>query len=335
MAQQTGREAALQQSDGRNGKPPVDLVIDTDPGQDDALAIMMAFGLEKMGLAKVRAIHAVAGNVGLELTQRNARVVRDWVGRPDVPVRAGASRPLLKPLLTAEHVHGKTGLDGVELHEPRAALSPEHAVDALRELLLNAPERSVTVCAIGPLTNLGLAFATDPKIARGVKSVVVMGGCYFEPGNVSPNADFNFFVDPAAAQIVLNAGVDLKIIPLDVTHKVLSNALRIERLKSLPNENGPRAAAILSGFERYDADKFGLGGGPMHDPCAIAMCVAPEMFSGRRVHVGVETSPSQAEGASIVDWADTLGLEPNAFWANGADDEAFFELFTQAIAHLP
>lgn len=313
----------------------INLIIDTDPGQDDAAAILMAFGLAKLGELKILGIAAVAGNVTLDLTQKNARILCDWAGREDAEVRAGAERPILKKLITAEHVHGKTGLDGVELHDPRTPLQEEHAVDWYVRILSKAPERSVTIVAIGPLTNLGLAFAMKPSIAKGIKEIVIMGGAFFEPGNVTPNADFNFFVDPVAAQIVMNSGAPIKIVPLDVTHKALITNKRMDRLRELPNENGKRVADILQSYERFDVQKFGLEGGPLHDPCAVGYVVARELFKSKDVRLDVETNTVGSEGTSMVDWHSVLGKEANVTWTYDIDSDGFFDLFTKAIAALP
>ena len=209
------------------------IIIDTDPGQDDAAAILMAFGLDKLNQIKLLALSCVAGNVPLHFTQKNARIICDWAKRCDLPVYAGAVKPLAKALLTAEEVHGKTGLDGVPLHEPQTPLHNEHAAVFLAQTLLTAEKNSITLVPIGPLTNLALAFLLYPDCVAGVKEIVIMGGTFFEAGNVTPNADFNFFVDPLAAQIVLNSGANIRIVPLDVTHKALATEERMQKLRDL------------------------------------------------------------------------------------------------------
>lgn len=311
------------------------LIIDTDPGQDDAAAILMALGWDKLKKIKLLALTCVAGNVPLHYTQKNARIICDWAGREDLPVYAGADKPLLKKLITAEEVHGKTGLDGVPLHEPRTPLQAQHAALYLADTLSNAAPHSITLCPIGPLTNLALAFSLAPQCIQGIKEIVIMGGTFFEPGNVTPTADFNFFVDPIAAQIVLQSGAPIRIVPLDVTHKACITRARMSRLRDLPNQNGTRLADILQSYERFDIQKFGLDGGPLHDPCAIACALHPEWFTQKDVHVAVETASGLCEGASAVDWHGNLGETPNVSWAYGIDDEAFFEGFTEAVAALP
>ena len=311
------------------------IIIDTDPGQDDAAAILLAFGLENLGLAKVIALTTVAGNVPLELTQKNARIVCDWANKKDTPVFAGAEAPLIKELITAEEVHGKTGLDGVPLHEPKTPLQTQHAVQFLIETLLQAAPNSITLCPVGPLTNIAQALSTEPKCKQGIKEIVIMGGTYFEAGNVTPAADFNFFVDPHAAKMVLKSGVPITVLPLDVTHQACITTPRMDKLRALPNENGPRIANILQSYERFDTQKFGLEGGPLHDPCAIACAVFPEIFSGKEVFVDVETCGELTQGASVVDWWGIMGQDANVRWINTLDADAFFDRFTQSIAALP
>ena len=311
------------------------IIIDTDPGQDDAAAILMAFGLDKLNQIKLLALTCVAGNVPLNYTQKNARIICDWAKRPDLPVYAGAVKPLAKALLTAEEVHGKTGLDGVVLHEPQTPLQNEHAAVFLAQTLLAAKQNSITLVPIGPLTNLALAFLLYPDCVAGVKEIVIMGGTFFEAGNVTPNADFNFFVDPLAAQIVLDSGANIRIVPLDVTHKALATEERMQKLRDLPNENGKRVADILQSYGRFDTQQFGLNGGPLHDPCAVACAVRPELFLYKEVFVAVDTSTGLCEGASSVDWHGKSGKKPNVKWCYAVDDNAFFDYFTQAIAALP
>ncbi len=311
------------------------IIIDTDPGQDDAAAILMAFGLDRLGLIELKALTVVAGNVGLHHTATNARIIADWAGREDCPVYAGADKPLLRPLVTAEEVHGKTGLDGCERHDPRTPLQERHAVDYLIDTLRTATAGSITLCPIGPLTNIAQALSLAPDCAQGIKEIVLMGGAYFEAGNITPAAEFNFYVDPHAAHIVLQSGVPIKILPLDVTHKACITTERMDKLRALPNQNGPRLANILQSYERYDTQKFGLNGGPLHDPCAIACAVFPELFTRKACHVVVETRGEHTLGASVVDWWGNSGQPANAEWATAVAADAFFGKLTEALAALP
>ena len=193
------------------------IIIDTDPGQDDAVAILLAFACPEE--LDVLGITAVAGNVPLALTEKNARIICELAGKTDVPVFAGCDTPLKRKLVTAEHVHGKTGLDGPPLAEPRMPLQDAHAVDFIIETLRREPSGTVTLVPIGPLTNIATAFERAPDIVERVQEIVIMGGAYFEVGNITPAAEFNIYVDPEAADIVFKSGAPLVVMPLDVTHK--------------------------------------------------------------------------------------------------------------------
>ena len=318
-----------------HNRPKPKLIIDTDPGQDDAAAILMALGLEKMGLVELLGITTVAGNVSLDLVSKNARIIADWANRADLGIYAGAEKPLLLPLVTAEEVHGKNGLSGVQLHKPQTPLQNLHAVAYLIDLLTHVEHSSVTLCPIGPLTNIAQMLSLAPEAAHGIKEIVLMGGAFFHPGNITPVAEFNFFVDPHAAQIVLQSGIPLRILPLDVTHQTCLSTERIAALRTLNNQNGPRLADILTSYERHDIQQFGVEGSPLHDPCAIACAIFPELFGQKHVHVAVETKGELTMGACVVDWWQTTKAKPNAYWANGVDADALFELLTLAVAQLP
>jgi len=241
---------------------PSKIIIDTDPGQDDAAAIMLALASPEL---EVLGITAVAGNVPLALTGRNARMVTEICGRGDVAVYAGADRPLARKLVTAEHVHGKTGLDGIDLFEPARPLESKHAVDFIIETLRSEPAGTVTLCPLGPLTNIAMVLERAPDVVGRIKQIVLMGGGFFEGGNITPSAEFNIYVDPEAAKIVFGAGIPLTMMPLDVTHKVLTTRVRVERLRANGNRASVAMADMLEFFERFDEEKYGTDGGPLHD----------------------------------------------------------------------
>jgi purine nucleosidase len=310
---------------------PRKIIIDTDPGQDDALAILLALGSPELD---VIGITAVAGNVPLELTQTNARKICELAGRPDIAVHAGAVRPLLRPLVTAEHVHGRTGLDGPDLPEPTMPLREQHGVDFIVETLRAAEPGTVTLCPLGPLTNVALALVRAPDIAGRIAEIVLMGGGYFEQGNVTPSAEFNVYVDPHAAEIVFSCGAPIVMMPLDVTHKALTTKARIEAIRALGTPVGKAAAELLEFFERFDEEKYGTDGGPLHDPCVIAWLLKPELFTGRRVNVSVETASELTMGATVVDWWGITDRPKNALVMNGIDADGFFALLTERLARL-
>ena len=308
------------------------IIIDTDPGQDDAVAILLALG--SPAEIEVLGIVAVAGNVPLALTQRNARIVCELAGRPDIKVFAGCDRPLVRALVTAEYVHGKTGLDGPQMSDPVMPLQDQHGVDFIIETLRSEPARSVTLCPLGPLTNIATAFQKAPDIVGRVARVVLMGGAYFEGGNVTPTAEFNIYVDPQAADIVFKSGVPLVMMPLDVTHKALATRPRIEAIRALGTEAGRMVAEWTDFFERFDVAKYGSDGGPLHDPCVIAWLIAPGLFAGRLINVEIETGSDLTLGMTVADWWGVTTRPPNALFIKDIDADGFFALLTERIARL-
>ncbi len=308
------------------------IIIDTDPGQDDAVAILLALASPEL---EVAALTAVAGNVPLALTEVNARKIVALAGRGDVPVHAGAVRPLTRPLVTAEHVHGKTGLDGATLPEPEAPLRPEHGVDAIVSLLLAAEPGDITLCTLGPLTDVALALNRAPAIAGRIREIVMMGGAYFEVGNITPAAEFNVYVDPEAADVVFRSGVPITVIPLDATHEVVSTPERLERIRGIGNRAGAVVADLLSFSEGFDNRKYGRRGAPLHDPNVIAYLLKPDLYEGRHVNVCVETASSLTLGMTVVDFWRVTNRPPNATFVRHVDAEGFYDLLVERLSRLP
>ncbi len=310
---------------------PRKIIIDTDPGQDDAVAILLALGspaeLDVLGIV------AVAGNVGLRQNAVNALKVVELSGRT-VPVYAGCEGPFRRKLVTAEYVHGKTGLDGPDLPEPRLALEAQHGVDFIVETLRREPEKTVTLCALGPLTNLAMAFVKAPDVVPRIAEIVLMGGGLFEGGNTTPAAEFNIYVDPEAADVVFRSGVPLTQVPLDLTHMMLTNAARIERFRALGNRTGVATAELLEFFERFDEEKYGWQGGPLHDPCVIAWLLRPELFKGKHVNVAIETQSELTRGMTVVDWWGVTGRARNVNYLRSGNADGFFELLFERLATL-
>ena len=308
------------------------IIIDTDPGQDDALAVLLALASPEID---VLGITAVAGNVPLPLTSRNTRALVELAGRTDVPVRAGAAAPLARPLVTAEHVHGRTGLDGHDLPEPTVPLASGFGPDWIAETVREAPSGTVTLVCLGPLTNAALALR-EPGVAGRLEAIVLMGGGYFEGGNITPMAEFNIFVDPEAADEVMRCGVPITIAPLDVTHQALITRDFVDRLRALGTRTGTACAGWLDFFERFDVEKYGSEGGPLHDPCTIAWLLAPELFGGRDCFVAVETQSDLCRGATVVDWWRVWpDRAPNAHFLKDLDADGFFDLLAERIGRLP
>ncbi|MEM8578268.1 MAG: nucleoside hydrolase [Pseudomonadota bacterium] len=312
--------------------PPKDIIIDTDPGQDDAVAILLA--LASPDEINVLGITAVAGNVPLELTARNARIVCELAGRPDMPVYAGCDRPMGRDLVTAEHVHGKTGLDGPDLPEPTMPLADGHAVDFIIETLRRAAPGSVTLCPLGPLTNIATALRRAPDIAERIAQIVLMGGAYFEVGNITPAAEFNIYVDPQAADIVFRSGVEIVVMPLDVTHKALVTKPRNDAFRALGTPAGVAVAQMTDFFERFDREKYGSAGAPLHDPCVTAYLIQPDLFTGRHINVEIETTSELTMGMTVADWWRVTDRPANATFMGDIDADGFFALLTERLARL-
>ena len=309
------------------------IVIDTDPGIDDAVAILLALAAPEE--LDVLGIIAVAGNLPLILTERNARRVCELAGRADVPVYAGCSRPLLRPLATAEHVHGETARDRLLLPEPTMARRPQHGVDFLIETLRSEEAGTITLCALGPLTNIAMALVKTPEIAERIGELVVMGGACFELGNVTPAAEFNIHVDPHAAAIVLDSGIPITMIPLDVTHQVLTTPRRLAAVRALGNRCGSAVAALLVSFEKKRRASFGSRGKALHDPCVIAHLLRPALFGGREVNVAIETQSPLTLGMTVVDWWGVTGRKANVRLMNTVNASGFYDLLTERLARLP
>lgn len=312
---------------------PRKIIIDTDPGQDDAVAILLALASPEE--VEVLGVTAVAGNVPLALTARNARIVCELAGHPETKVFAGCDKPLERDVLvTAEHVHGKTGLDGPQLPEPEIPLQDRHAVDYIVETLRAEAPGTVTLCPLGPLTNLAEALRRAPDIAERVQEIVLMGGAYFEVGNITPAAEFNIYVDPEAAAEVFASGIPITVMPLDVTHKALVTAPRVEAFRGMGTRPGRMVAEWTDFFERFDKEKYGSAGAPLHDPCVIAYLIRPELFSGRHINVEIETASELTRGMTVADWWRVTDRKANATFMGDLDAEGFFDLLTERIARL-
>ena len=311
---------------------PRNIIIDTDPGQDDAVAILLALASPEL---RVLGITAVAGNVPLALTTRNICQVLELAGRTDVPVYAGAAQPLMRELVTAEHVHGSTGLDGPLLKEPTIQLQIGEAADFIVRSVREHPAGNITLCALGPLTNLAIALERAPDIAPRIREIVLMGGGCFEGGNITPAAEFNIYVDPHAAQAVLGSGVPIVMLPLDVTHQVLTTKARVGALRAIGTRCAAAVADMLAFFERFDVDKYGTDGGPLHDPCVVAYLLQPTLFSGRLINVEVETTSELTMGATVVDWWGVSRRPANALFMRSVNANGFYLLLYERMARLP
>jgi inosine-uridine nucleoside N-ribohydrolase len=307
----------------------VPVLIDCDPGHDDAIALLLALASPELD---VRGVTTVAGNTTLERTTANAIRVLEFVGRGDVPVAAGADRPLVREPYAAVYVHGESGLDGPALPPPRGAPSSLHAVDFLAERVLSSP-RPVTLIPTGPLTNVAMLLAMRPETVERVERIVLMGGSIAE-GNVTPAAEFNVWADPEAAARVLDSGIDVTMIGLDVTHQALVTAADAERLRAL-GRTGTMVAELLAFFSRFHAETYGFDGAPVHDAVAVAEVVRPGLVETLDLHVDVERGSELCRGRTVVDRWRRTGNAANARVGVGIDREAFVDLLTERLAAFP
>ena len=308
------------------------IIIDCDPGQDDAVALLLAFAspdeLDLLGIT------TVAGNVPLDLTHRNARMMCDIAGQQDVPVYAGCAEPLVRKLRTAEAIHGATGINGLDVFEPTTPLQSKHAVDFIIDTLMAADEASVTLVPVGPLTNIATAINKEPAILSRIEQLVIMGGAMREGGNRTPSAEFNILVDPQAADIVFRCGRPITAMGLDVTHQVLSTEDRVERIKALNNSVASATAGMLSFFDRHDTKKYTSRGAPLHDPCTIAWLLRPELFEGKECNISIETQSELTMGHTAVDFWHVTDRPINVNWIYTVDADGFYDLLLERLARF-
>ena len=309
---------------------PRKVIIDCDPGQDDAVALFLA--MASPGELDILGVTTVAGNVPLALTQRNARMMCDIAGRRDMRVFAGCERPLRRAPITAEYIHGATGIDGVDVFEPDTPLEAQHAVDFIVDTLRN--EVPVTLIPTGPMTNFAAAIEREPSVLDNVEQIVSMGGAMREGGNRSPSAEFNVLADPHAAEIVYNCGRPVTALGLDVTHQVLSTRERVARIRELGNDVAAATAGMLSFFHRYDTRKYGSEGAPLHDPCTVAWLLEPDLFQTKRCNVSVETDSELTMGHTAVDFWHVTDRPHNVDWAYTIDADGFYDLLVERIARF-
>ena len=306
---------------------PVPLILDCDPGHDDALALIVALARPEIDLL---AVTTVAGNAGLDATTRNALRVLTLVGRTDLPVAAGAARPLLRPLHVASDVHGASGLEGADLPEPAFDPRPEGAVEIMRSVLRAAAE-PVTIAAVGPLTNVALLLRTYPELAERIAGIRIMGGAIGE-GNTTASAEFNIWQDPEAARIVLECGRPLTLMPLDVTHQALFGPDEVARLEALGTRLGSVVADLLRYFARFHAERYGWDGSPIHDAVTVAHLAVPDLVRTIAYRVDVETVSELTRGRTVVDLHGLTGLPPNVEVGVAIDRPRFVDLLVNAVA---
>lgn len=305
------------------------IIIDTDPGQDDAVAILLALAAKDR--LDLKGIAAVAGNVPARQAAANVVRICELAGRSNVPIMRGAEAPLVYPLETAEFVCGPDGLAGADLPPPRGAPRDQHAVLFLIEQLRQAEDRSVTLCPLGPLTNLALALRLAPETTSKIRRIVLMGGA-MNLGNMTPAAEFNFYVDPHAAAVVFASGIPLVMFGLHATHQAVGSGAHNAAFAALGTATGRAIHGMLT---RPRPGGLGTAGHPLHDPCVIAYLLWPELFQGRDCYVTIDTSDGPLRGRSTVDWNGRLKQPPNAYVVDTVDAPALFDRMIAELSTLP
>ena len=307
------------------------IIVDCDPGQDDAIALLLA--LAAPDLLEILGVTVAAGNAGIDLTQRNARMICEFAGRGDIKVYAGCSRPMVKEPVKADYYHGESGIAGFEVFEPRLKLQPAHAVDFLSRSLMAEADKSVTLACLGPLTNIAMALVMEPRIAQKIDKIVLMGGAQKEGGNITATASFNIYCDPHAAHVVLTSGLPVVLVNLDLTHQLVMTRARLAAIAGIGN---PQAAAVHSMLtwdeeRRLKMYSAGADGLPVSDVSVIAYLIDPTLFSGTEFHVRIETQSPLTMGMTVVDLWNVSGESPNALWLQSADVEGFFAMLIDRL----
>ncbi|PHR54653.1 MAG: nucleoside hydrolase [Robiginitomaculum sp.] len=308
------------------------IIIDCDPGQDDAIMLMMAFA--NRDTLNILGVVAVGGNVPLDKTARNARIICEITGQTDIPVYAGCARPLARDLHTAAEVHGNEGMNGVDVYEPEMPLQKKNGVNFIIDSLRAHNDGEVVLIITGPMTNIAAAFIQAPDIKTKVKEIVLMGGGMAICGNVTPSAEYNIYADPHAAEIIYKSGIKTVSMGLDVTHQVLASKARIAAMKAIGNKVADTAAAILGPYSFFDSEKYGTDGGPLHDPCTIAYVLDPSLFQTKLCNLEVETKSELTLGHTSVDFWHGMPEDErphNTYWAYGVDDEGVYDLLNKCL----
>lgn len=303
------------------------VILDCDPGHDDAIALILALASPEL---KVLAVTTSAGNQTPDKTLNNALRILTLLGRDDIPVAAGAPKPLARELIIADNVHGESGLDGPKLPDPGFAPVAMTALELMAKCLRDSPE-PVTLVPTGPLTNIALLLAAHPELKSKIARIVLMGGAA-GAGNWTPAAEFNIYVDPEAADMVFKSGLPITMCGLDVTHEAQVMDEDIERVRAITNPVAQCVAGLLDFFMIYHRDpKWGFAGAPLHDPCTIAWLLAPALFHGVECRVDIETGGTHTSGMTVVDRYGLTGKAANALVLLGLDRAGFIDLLVTRL----
>jgi purine nucleosidase len=310
--------------------PATPIIIDCDPGVDDAIALLLAFASPED--LEVLAVTTVAGNVSAGLTCRNARIIRQLAGRVGVPVYQGAEVPLVRPTIPADHFHGESGLGWMEVFEPDAPAAEGHAALAIVREVMSRPPETVSIAATGPLTNLALALRLEPEIAARIKRIVIMGGARAEGGNITPSAEYNLFADPHAAHVVLSSRANIVMFGLDATHRARATPERMEALAAIDTPAARAVHHLLEFSWRIHRELVGGAAPPLHDPCTIAWLIRPQLFKAAPAFVQVEIGSSLTMGHTAVEFRLSDPRDANVDWVRKFDADALFGLLFERLA---
>jgi purine nucleosidase len=308
----------------------IPLIIDCDPGVDDAVALLLAFAAPD--LFDLLAVTVVAGNVALDQTARNARMIRQIAGREDVPVHVGADAPLRRLSVFASHFHGESGIGDLPVFAPAAPAASGSAAETIVRAVMARPPGAVRLAVTGPMTNLALALRLEPAVAGRLGPVAVMGGARAQGGNITASAEYNIYADPDAAAEALAAGLNLTFIGLDSTHQVRATPERVKAIAAIPTDPGRTAAALLDFACRTQLDLVGWDCPPLHDPCVIAFLMQPSLFETVPVNLQVETASPLTLGHTAVEFRIGPRHPANARWAVRADAAGVFDLINDRLS---
>lgn len=309
---------------------PTSIIIDCDPGIDDTIALLTAFVSPELDIL---GITPVCGNQPLERTVRNALQICELGGRADIPVFAGCFRPLLREPIHGQF-HGRTGLGNTTLPEPVKQAERMSAADFLIETLEDAAAKGerVTLCCLGPLTNIAVALRMKPRIADGIERIVMMGGAYREPGNRTMTSEFNILADPHAAHVVFSSGLPIASLALDATHQVMLKPEHVAEFSRVSGRISGVLAELMAFWDRNDVRRYGSRGGPLHDPLVMAYILAPHLFETQKARVFVEYESELCMGQTIADWYGKSGLEPNTDIVVKVDAEGVIAFFLERLS---
>ncbi|WP_105383148.1 nucleoside hydrolase [Neorhizobium alkalisoli] len=309
---------------------PIPIIVDCDPGIDDTIALLTAFVSPEL---EILGITPVCGNQPLDRTVRNALQVCELGERTDIPVFAGCFRPMFREPIHGQF-HGTTGLGNTVLPEPVKTVEKASAVDFLIDTLTAAAilQKRITICCLGPMTNLAVALRMNPQIADGIERIVMMGGAYREPGNRTMTAEFNVLADPHAAHVVFSSGIPIVALALDATHQVMLKPEHVEQFSAVSGRISQTLAELMAFWDRNDVRRYGSRGGPLHDPLVIAYLLAPQLFQTERARVFVEHESELCMGQTVADWYGKSGLEPNADIVTKVDAERVIAFFLERLS---